>query len=96
VFLVDPQANYAHASKLGEMAGAGYVFFGHYDAGPEFDGGYVASDGATFHDVPALWHEARPCVAVNSDGSLDRQQVEAVAAYYAALAQARSVLGFKD
>lgn len=39
VFLIDPQANYAHASKLEEMARAGCVFFGHYDAGAEFDGG---------------------------------------------------------
>lgn len=48
-----------------------------------------------FHDVPALWHEARPCAAVNSDGSLAKQQLETVAAYYAALAHARSVLGFR-
>lgn len=47
LYLVDPQANYAHASKLEEMARAGCVFFGHYDAGAEFDGGHVASDGAS-------------------------------------------------
>lgn len=93
VFLVDPQANYAHGSKLQEMARGGCVFFGHYDAGAEFDGGYVASDGTAFHDVPALWHEARPSAAVNCDGSLDGQQRETIVAYYASLAQARSVLG---
>jgi hypothetical protein len=94
VFLVDPEAGYAHGSALEELSQKGYVFFAHYSAGCEYDGGYMASDGESFHDVAAIWHEARPCVSVNSDGSLAPDQLAAVVEYYGALARARKKLGF--
>lgn len=66
-------ANYAHASKLEEMTGAGMRFFRHYHAGAEFYRGYLATDGAALHDVPKSWHEAQSCAAVNRHGSLDQE-----------------------
>lgn len=62
MFLVNPLASHAHVSKREEMTGAGCVFFGHDDATAELDGGDVASDGAAFHDVPFLRHDAWPYV----------------------------------
>ncbi len=94
VFLVDTEAGYAHGSALEELSQKGYFFFAHYSAGCEYDGGYMASDGGSFRDVAAIWHEARPCVSVNSDGTVAEDQLAAVMEYYGALARAREKLGF--
>jgi hypothetical protein len=74
VFLVNPLASHAHVSKREEMTGAGCVFFGHDDATAELDGGDVASDGAAFHDVPFLWHDAWPYVDANSEGTGEQRR----------------------
>lgn len=95
VLLVDEEAGYAHGSALEELSEKDYVFFAHYSAGCEYDGGYMASDGKSFHEVAGIWHEARPCVSVNDDGSVDQAQLATVMEYYQGLsareAKARSL-----
>ena len=93
-FLVDEQANYGHSSDLKELAGKGYVFLGHHDVGGDYDAARLVSDGATFHEVDAVAHETRPCVAVNSDGTVDEMQLLSAREYWRAVACARQKLGF--
>lgn len=95
-FLVDQEANYGHSAALRELAEKGYVFVAQHDAGGEYDAARLASDGETFHEVDAMVHEMRPCVAVNPDGTLDRKQLQAVRRYWHAAARAKQKLGISD
>ena len=96
LFLVDQEANYGHSSALRELSAKGCVFIAEHDAGGEYDAARLVSDGETFHEVDAMVHEARPCVPVNSDGTLDRKQLRAVRKYWRAVGRARQKLGLSD
>jgi hypothetical protein len=54
------------------------------------------SDGKTLSEVDAMVHEPRPCVAVNANGFVDKNQLQAVRKYWRALARAKQKLGFVD
>jgi hypothetical protein len=95
-FLVDQEANYGHASALRDLAEKGHVFIAQHDAGGEYDAARLVSDGKTFHEVDAMVHEARPCVPVNPDGTLDKKQLRAVRRYWQAVARAKQKLGFSE
>jgi hypothetical protein len=95
-FLVDEEANYGHSSSLGELAEKGYVFIAQHDAGAEYDAARLVSDGKAFFEVAAMVHEARPCVAVNASGFVDKKQLQAVRKYWRAVARAKQKLGFGD
>jgi hypothetical protein len=41
-------------------------------------------------------HEARPCVAVDANGFVDKKQPQAVRTYWRAVARAKRQLGFGD
>ena len=96
MFLVDREANYGHASSLRELAERGYVFIAQHDAGGEYDAARLVSDGKTLSEVDAMVHEPRPCVAVNANGFVDKNQLQAVRKYWRALARAKQKLGFVD
>lgn len=95
-FLVDQEANYGHSSSLRELAARGYVFIAQHDAGGEYDAARLVSDGKAFSEVDAMVHEARPCVAVNASGFVDKKQLQAVRKYWRAVARAKRKLGFVD
>jgi hypothetical protein len=92
-FLVDQEANYGPSSSLWELAERGYVFIARHDAGGNHDAARPVSDGDTFCEVDAIAHDTRPFVAVNADGALDKQQLEAACFYWLAFARARQKLG---
>lgn len=95
-FLVDQEANYGHSSSLRELAARGYVFIAQHDAGGEYDAARLVSDGKAFSEVDAMVHEARPCVAVDANGLVDKKQLQAVRKYWRAVARAKRKLGFVD
>ena len=95
-FLVDEEANYGNSSSLRELAERGYVFIAQHDAGGDYDAGRLVSDGETFREVDAMVHEPRPCVAVDANGFVDKNQLQAVRKYWRALARAKQKLGFVD
>jgi len=95
-FLVDQEANYGNSSPLRELAEKGYVFIAQHDAGGEYDAARLVSDGKTLSEVDAMVHEPRPCVAVNANGFVDKNQLQAVRKYWRALARAKQKLGFVD
>jgi hypothetical protein len=95
-FLVDQEANYGHSSSLRELAARGYAFIAQHDAGGEYDAARLVSDGKAFSEVDAMVHEARPCVAVDANGFVDKKQLQAVRKYWRAVARAKRKLGFVD
>jgi len=95
-FLVDQEANYGNAPALRDLGEKGCVFVAQHDAGGEYDAARIASDGKQFCEVDARVHEQRPCVPMNSDGSLDKGQLKAARQYWRTYARARRILGFLD
>jgi hypothetical protein len=96
ISMVDEEANYGHWQPLQELAKAGVPFFGWHDAGGEYDGCILASDGTEYADALCTTHECRPLVPVNSDGRIDAQALDGVKRYYAVLAKARAALAIRE
>ena len=69
ISMFDDEANYGHSQPLRELARGGVPFFGWHDAGCEYDGCVLVSDGAEYADALCTAHEARPLAPVNADGS---------------------------
>lgn len=92
-FLVDSEANYGNASGLRDLAAKGHVFIAQHDAGGDYDACRIASDGKAYSEVDAMVHEQRPCVPINSDGSIDKKQLRAVRQYWRTVARAKQQLG---
>jgi hypothetical protein len=94
--MVDAEANYGHWEPLQELAKAGVPFFGWHDAGGEYDGCVLASDGMEYADALCTTHEPRPLAPVNADGSIDSDLLNEAKRYYEVLARARAALGFPE
>jgi hypothetical protein len=96
ISMVDAEANYGHWEPLQELAKAGVPFFGWHDAGGEYDGCLLASDGAEYTDALSTTHEARPVAPVNADGSIDPERLNEAKRYYEVLAKARAALAVPE
>jgi hypothetical protein len=96
ISMVDAEANYGHWEPLQELAKAGVPFFGWHDAGGEYDGCVLASDGTECADALCTTHESRPLAPVNADGSIDPDRLNDAKRYYEVLARSRSVLAIPE
>jgi hypothetical protein len=94
--MVDAEANYGHWEPLQELAKAGVPFFGWHDAGGEYDGCVLASDGTEYADALCAAHESRPLAPVNADGSIDSDRLNEAKRYYEVLARARAALAVPE
>jgi hypothetical protein len=96
ISIVDAEANYGHWEPLQELAKAGVPFFGWHDAGGEYDGCVLASDGTEYADALCTTHEPRPLAPVNADGSIDSDRLNEAKRYYEVLAKARAALAIRE
>ena len=96
ISMVDAESNYGHWEPLQELAKAGVPFFGWHDAGGEYDGCVLASDGTEYADALCTTHESRPLAPVNADGSIDSDRLNEAKRYYEVLARARSALAIPE
>jgi hypothetical protein len=96
ISMVDAEANYGHWEPLQGLAKAGVPFFGWHDAGGEYDGCVLASDGMEYADALCAAHESRPLAPVNADGSIDSDRLNEVNRYYDVLARARAALAIPE
>jgi hypothetical protein len=96
ISMVDEEANYGHWEPLQELAKAGVPFFGWHDAGGEYDGCVLASDGTEYADALCTTHEPRPLAPVNANESIDSDRFNEAKRYYEVLARARAALAVPE